>query len=76
MVQFLEGRLLGLEVGCFISSLKTRLSVEYHHRGFLAPNKAPFVGKEMVTDVGGVNVHTKFMPTGVTINSEHYIKML
>jgi hypothetical protein len=37
-----------------------------------------FAGKVMVTNFWDVNrvVHSKFMPTGVTINSERYVEML
>jgi hypothetical protein len=58
-----------------------RQSVEYHHEDSPAPKKfkiIPSAGKVMLTafwDVNGV-VHSEFMPTGITINSEHYVEML
>jgi hypothetical protein len=54
-----------------------RQYMEYRHKRSPTPNKlkiAPSAGKVMLTafrDVNGV-VHSEFMPTGTTINSEHY----
>jgi hypothetical protein len=52
-----------------------------HQKGLPAPNKfktVPSAAKVMITafwDVSNV-VHLEFMPSGTTINSEHYVGML